>query len=1159
MSRFSIVSFLFLLLLLQISADAAVVVNVATGDYCSFFIKSDGSLWATGADFSGQLGDGAETGRTTPVQILSSGVKDVAGGGEFTIILKSDGSLWGTGYGWDGELGLGSFFNSSTPQEIVTGNVKSISIATGEYHSFFITSDGLLWGMGDNGDGSLGDDQTNIPSGANQDFVYYPVILASNVSLAAGGFDHSGMVKADGSLWTTGYDESGQLGDDRQDWGTNTWEEIVLRDVVSVAAGNDHTLFLKSDGSLWAMGDDTYGQLGDGQVESGSLIPKEIVSSNVTAIAAKGDFSLFLESDGSLWAMGLNYNGQFGDGTTNAYNPIPEKIVSGGVIAMAAGQAHTVFLKSDGSVWTMGMNFYGQLGDGTNLDSDVPVQLFAEDEEIPSITNQPVNWTTTLGGDASFSVAATGKAPLSYQWQLNGVNLTDMGQISGSLSNTLNLGMITANEAGGYRVIVTNAYGSITSTVAALAIVPFPIITSQPQSVTVGSGAPASFSVAANGTAPLSFQWLENGNALTDGGIISGSLSSNLNLSVVTSINSGNYWLIVSNAYASATSSVAILTVISFPTITRQPQSVVVVSGGSASFSVTAVGVAPLSYQWQNGGTNLVDGGIVSGSSTGVLSLSGVSAMDTGGYTVIVSNAYGSVTSLVAMLTIDLPSSTQGPTIIVQPRNTSALAGQQASFNVKAVGGAPLTYQWFSDTAILTAATNSTLALPSVTAQDAGSYWVIVSSPNGTVDSQVVTLTLLSNPQSNKLEILVTGEGKVSPNYNGQTLQTGRSYTITAIPDSGWLFGNWAGNVITNKPRLKFTMQSNMVLQANFVTNLFIVARGFYNGLFAPATLPREQTNSGSFSFSVTSSGVFSGRLLLDRQVVPLNGKFDINGAEQIQLNRRNQNRLTVTMQLDVANRMVYGAITDGAFQATLNGDLDVFTIHQKATNYAGRYTMVIPGTNDPTIGPYGTSYATVIVTETGEISFVGDLANGIAVSQSSVVSKDGAWPLYIPLYDEKGSLWAWNYFSNHTFSAAASAPASWINEGNSSRIAALRPGFTNQNASMFGSFYNPTNKSLIALDAAEVDLTGGALTNTLAAAVVISANDRIVVTNSKENTIKLNLILNKVDGVISGTFANPANPKQTIRVGGVVLQNLTNAAGYFLQSNQSGAFLLSP
>jgi len=352
------------------------VTKIAAGHSFSLFIKSDGSLWGMGFSYDGELGDGiwyanapsmgGIYGPTNAEQIIASNITAIAAGYYHSLFLKSDGSLWATGDDQYGELGDGNPYGGSiiSPEMIVASNVTAIT--AGGYHSLFLKGDGRLWGMGENDSGQLGDGTYNNTNRPEQ-------IVASNVvAIAASSRGHSLFLKNDGSLWGMGWNTFGQLGDGTYN-NTNHPEQIVASNVIAIAAGAGHSLFLKSDGSLWGMGENDTGQLGDGTYATnypyGTNRPEQIVASNVTAIAAGYIHSLFVKSGGSLWGMGGNGGGQLGDGTYNNNNR-PEQIVTNNVTAISAGVSHSLFLKSDGSLWGMGDDHFDELGDGlysTNL------------------------------------------------------------------------------------------------------------------------------------------------------------------------------------------------------------------------------------------------------------------------------------------------------------------------------------------------------------------------------------------------------------------------------------------------------------------------------------------------------------------------------------------------------------------------------------------------------------------------------------------------------------------------------------------------------------------------------------------------------------------------------------------------------------------------
>jgi sugar lactone lactonase YvrE len=365
----------------------------------------------------------------------------------------------------------------------------------------------------------------------------------------------------------------------------------------------------------------------------------------------------------------------------------------------------------------------------------------------PVISQQPTNRTVVAGGASSFSVTVSGTPPLAYHWQQDGTNLSNGGEVTGAATNKLVLSSTTTNNAGAYTVIITNTWGSVTSSVATLVVVLPPKITDQPNSVAVTNGSPAGFSILATGTAPLSYQWQKNGVRLSDGGTLSGSQSTNLVLSAATILDVGNYEAIVTNAWGSVTSSTAMLTVVSAPVITQQPTNQTTATGGVARFSVAALGTSPLGYQWQENGTNLSDAGEIKGSGTNTLVVSSTTTNNAGSYQVIIANGWGSVTSSLATLTVVLP-----PSITRQPQSLTVTNGGPAGFSVAAAGLGPLGYQWqrngidLSDGGTVSGSRTTNLVLSAATINDAGNYRVMVSNAWSSVASSVAILKVISPP-----------------------------------------------------------------------------------------------------------------------------------------------------------------------------------------------------------------------------------------------------------------------------------------------------------------------------------------------------------------------------------------------------------------------------
>ncbi len=278
----------------------------------------------------------------------------------------------------------------------------------------------------------------------------------------------------------------------------------------------------------------------------------------------------------------------------------------GGTLAVGGTTNVTVSLSS--SAYSLTSGIYTATVWFTNLnDSVVQSCQFTLAVGLPTILSQPQRLAVCEGSPASFSVSASG-TPLYFQWQKNGTNLTDGGNIFGSATSNLLFSTTTTNDDGSYTVIITDACGSVTSSVPVLSVVLPPTIVSQPQSLIVNYGSPASFSVSVSGT-PLYFQWKKNGTNLTDGTNISGSTTATLVLNPTTTNDDGSYTVIITNTCGSVTSSVASLAVGLPPAgLPPEPTNQTVMAGGTATFSVAVSGLGPFTYQWQLNGTNLPNG-----------------------------------------------------------------------------------------------------------------------------------------------------------------------------------------------------------------------------------------------------------------------------------------------------------------------------------------------------------------------------------------------------------------------------------------------------------------------------------------------------------------------------------------------------------------------
>jgi N-acetyl-anhydromuramyl-L-alanine amidase AmpD len=180
---------------------------------------------------------------------------------------------------------------------------------------------------------------------------------------------------------------------------------------------------------------------------------------------------------------------------------------------------------------------------------------------LPSFTQQPTAQTICAGGSVNFAVAASGTGTLTYKWQKNGVDLADGGHVSGADTATLQISSTDSTDAASYRCKVTNADGVVTSNAATLTI-QSTSITQQPAAQAPCVGGTATFTVAATGQAPLSYQWRK------DGGNLAGATAATLTLTGVTAADVGSYTCVVTDGCSNGvTSSAAALTMNAAPAI----------------------------------------------------------------------------------------------------------------------------------------------------------------------------------------------------------------------------------------------------------------------------------------------------------------------------------------------------------------------------------------------------------------------------------------------------------------------------------------------------------------------------------------------------------------------------------------------------------------
>ena len=317
------------------------------------------------------------------------------------------------------------------------------------------------------------------------------------------------------------------------------------------------------------------------------------------------------------------------------------------------------------------------------------------------------------------------------------------------------------------------------------------------------------------------------------------------------------------------------------PAITTEPQSQTAIAGSTVTFSVVASGSDPLSYQWR---LNSVD---IPGATGASYTISSVQPAQAGDYTVVVSNAGGTVTSATALLTVNVP-----PSITSQPQSQVATAGNSVTFSVGANGTAPFSYQWYCNNSSIAGASGASYTISAAQAGDAGDYKVRVSNSAGIVDSVVATLAVQSPPvitaQPQSLTVNVgasatftaaaTGipdpayqwkfngvniPGATSSSYTRDNVQPADAgnYTVVAVNSAGAVTSQAAVLTVNQPVSISLSAPTNGAVVLNVrgpaVKNLTIYASPDLVGWLPIVT----QTNAqGSLQYTDTAAGGFTRR-----------------------------------------------------------------------------------------------------------------------------------------------------------------------------------------------------------------------------------------------------------------------------------------------------------
>jgi hypothetical protein len=325
-------------------------------------------------------------------------------------------------------------------------------------------------------------------------------------------------------------------------------------------------------------------------------------------------------------------------------------------------------------------------------------------------------------------------------------------------------------------------------------------------------------------------------------------------------------------------------------------------------------------------------------------------------------------------------------------------------------------------------------------------------------------------------------------------------------------------------------------------------AQGIYNGLFMQADATEETAGMLS-GLDVTASGTYSGQLWIGGGPHFLSGGFNVSGqaSNYVQRTAKQGGPLTVEMTLNWNDSPpnITGTVSGtngGPWVANLTNELAA-----KGSSSAEYTALVLPDGTPP-----GYSYI-LITNHAGAATLSVTLADGTSFSQAVPVSGTGDLPVYGNLYAGTGLILGWLGLEN----GSPTGNLTWIKPASRS-TALYTNGFTNLVVVQVSLWTNPLpHTAAIDLPSGQLDISDGSLRSPLSFNVAVSNNNALVkLPGSPTNSLTGSI--NAKTGLLTATFGNGAG-KATTAAKGAVLQNVTNAAGFFLGKTNAGSMVLQP
>jgi hypothetical protein len=402
------------------------------------------------------------------------------------------------------------------------------------------------------------------------------------------------------------------------------------------------------------------------------------------------------------------------------------------------------------------------------------------------------------------------------------------------------------------------------------------------------------------------------------------------------------------------------------------------------------------------------------------------------------------------------------------------------------------------------------------------------------------------------LTVNITGSGTVTKGFAGVSdREVGRSFRVAAKPAAGSLFAGWTGSMTSPNATAEFVMTEGFSLSANFVENPYPDGRGNYAGL---------STTSASAPSLLTlrlgGTGRFSGKLKLANITIPLRGAFDALGHAQFSTTFKNQ-----TIGVDLSYSLTEGV---PAITGTITGDgwtmpIDIGALGKPDDpSLTGRFTVVLRANPDaPATVPHGDGFGAARVNRSGTAVFAGQLADGTRFTASGILTRDGAFPIYLTPYARSGA-----FAGNLHFRTSSDVDGEFHWERPAMNGSDVFPnGFTTANMASGARYRAPKHGEPVvrvaaSINNARLELGDGGFSDPVLQTATLSPNNSVIVTAPALRGISV--AIKSTTGQFSGQFIHPATGASTT-FRGVVVQKENAGFGYFVANGASGYATFAP